>query len=521
MKNDIKLHNFIQKFNLNISVNQFIYYLSHAFILSHFFNEDLVSEYEAKSGINLAFYSLSFIFKVLKYLVICAVFIFLFKDTKNMFIFYFFLYVVIDSIFNKITKFTIKEYNLLRLLRFDANRYGKYKIKYAIFSNIFYQLLPMLLISKFLHLNILIVFITFISAIGIKLIIEYIFLERIKNNNYYLKNKYFLKIIVFVLLTFFTVIMYFLDIYIPNKQMIYLGFIIILVSVVLLRKVLSFNYDKLYKANLNEDFIIKQRMINNVTNQEKMMVRSNKEIYDINQKDDKNTGYKYLFSMFIKRNSKNYIGNHKKLYIITFVICLISLFLPKILNETNIIDLIFNYNYILFIIVYYLCLYSNSFLYVCFMDIDRFLINYNFYRSQASIKENMMLRLKYTVKRNIVPSFAFSIIIILFYLMYNPTANFSKVLVLCLLPIILSMFYSMYYLFCYYIFQPYSFEGTIVNKFSKVFDGVIWIITYFLFDYEVRFNLLSLSITTLILFIISIIFYYIIVTKGTKSFRVR
>ena len=138
MKNDIKLHNFIQKFNLNISVNQFIYYLSHAFILSHFFNEDLVSEYEAKSGINLAFYSLSFIFKVLKYLVICTVFIFLFKDAKNMFIFYFFLYVVIDSIFNKITKFTIKEYNLLRLLRFDANRYGKYKIKYAIFSNLSY-----------------------------------------------------------------------------------------------------------------------------------------------------------------------------------------------------------------------------------------------------------------------------------------------------------------------------------------------------------------------------------------------
>ena len=28
MKNDIKLHNFIQKFNLNITVNQFIYFLS-------------------------------------------------------------------------------------------------------------------------------------------------------------------------------------------------------------------------------------------------------------------------------------------------------------------------------------------------------------------------------------------------------------------------------------------------------------------------------------------------------------
>lgn len=521
MKNDIKLHNFIQKFNLNITVNQFIYFLSHAFLLSHFFNEDLTSEYEAKSGINLAFYSFQFLYKVLKFSIISAIFIFLFKDAKNMFIFFFLLYIVLSCFFNKITKFTIKEYNLIKLLRFDANRYGKYKIKYAIFSNVFYQILPMFYISKALHLNILIVFIAIIASLGIKLIIECLFLEKIKRNNYYLKNNYLLKIIFFVLLIFLTISMYFLDVYLPNKQMIYISLIIIFLSVLIFKKIYNFDYEKLYKINLNEEFIVKQRMINNVNSQEMVMARANKQTYDINQKDDKNVGYKYLFSMFIKRNSKNYIGNHKRLYIICFVICVISLFLPLILKEKNIINLIFNYNYALFIIVYYLCLYSNNFLYACFMDIDRFLINYNFYRSSSSIKENMMLRLKYTLKRNIIPSLTFSTVIILFYLIYDFNASFSKVVVLCLLPIILSMFYSMYYLFCYYIFQPYSFDGSLVNKHTKTFDGIIWLITYFLFDNEVKFNLLSLSITTVILFIISTIFYYVIITKGTKSFRVR
>ncbi len=522
MKNDIKLHNYIRKLNLSIIVNQFIYYLSHAFILSHFFNEDLTGEYEVKAGLNIAFSSLKCLKTIIGKLLLTALFIFMFKNHTDMFIFYYISFTIVICIISKITKFTIKEYNLIKLLKFDANVYGKYKIKYAIFENLFYQILPILFISKFLNLSILTTTLTILSTISIKIIFEYFFLQNIKKNNYTYKANYLLKFVIITILSTLIVVSILKRIYIPNSTMTYINILLVIISIYILKKLYSYNYVKLYKANLNEEFIIKQRTINNnIYKEETSQIRPANITYDINQKDEKNTGYNYLFSMFIKRNSKNNIGNHKRLYILTLIVTIIALLIPSILNKKNIIDIIFNYNYVLFLIVYFLCQYSSYFLFVCFMDIDRFLVNYNFYRSSSSIKENMLLRLKYTIKRNIIPSLGFSITMILYYLIYNNNADISKVIVLCILPIVLSIFYSMYHLFGYYLFQPYSFDGTVVNKFYKVFDAIIWFITYILFDNQIKLNLLYLSITTIILFVISIIFYYAIITKGTRSFRVR
>ena len=119
MKNDIKLHNYIKKLNLSIIVNQFIYFLSHAFILSHFFNEDLTGEYEVKTGLNIAFSSLECLKTIIKKLLLATFFIAMFKNHTDMFIFYYILFTILCCIISKITKFTIEEYNLIKLLKFN------------------------------------------------------------------------------------------------------------------------------------------------------------------------------------------------------------------------------------------------------------------------------------------------------------------------------------------------------------------------------------------------------------------
>ena len=87
--------------------------------------------------------------------------------------------------------------------------------------------------------------------------------------------------------------------------------------------------------------------------------------------------------------------------------------------------------------------------------------------------------------------------------------------------LILTIFYTIYYIFIYYIFQPYSFEGTIVNKIYKFLDNIIYFFAFAFYYFEIKLNLLSIGILILFLSIVSIIFYIIILRKGNKSFRVK
>ena len=52
MKNSISQK--IKRFDLNQQANSFFYWLYTNFIFKHFFHNDLVQEYEAKEGIELA-----------------------------------------------------------------------------------------------------------------------------------------------------------------------------------------------------------------------------------------------------------------------------------------------------------------------------------------------------------------------------------------------------------------------------------------------------------------------------------
>jgi hypothetical protein len=93
--------------------------------------------------------------------------------------------------------------------------------------------------------------------------------------------------------------------------------------------------------------------------------------------------------------------------------------------------------------------------------------------------------------------------------------------VVILLPIILALFFAIYNITMYYLFQPYSFEGKKVNQAYNLIDGAIYIVIYIIYYGEIKFNLLSISIITAVLTILSIILYRLVLEKGPKTFRVR
>ena len=492
MKNDLKAYFYIKKFDAIQNINKFIYFLTRNVIFSHFFHSDLTSEYEAKSGICLTLNTLKFIKNNLIYLFLTLILIVIFEEKINSFFFFCYLLVLLYCLILKINRVTLKEYNLIKLFRMNGNKYAKIKIFGSFFSKIIYVILPIIIINKSLKINLFLLCICFLSSICLTILMEYIYLKNVKRNNYIIKKKPILKLLIFIS-------------YIIGLLLLY-----------------KFNYyfDKFYKANLNDTFIKGLQISQNNKNVTKVMINNINGNIDKNQTDN-NIGYKYLFNMFLKRYHKNISAVTKMSEVIVYIGCIILFLVPYIFKIDNIIDKLFDLNYLLFIIIYFTCSYNSGFLHLCFLEIDRFLVNYNFYRNKQSIKENMFLRLRHMLKKNLFLSFIISLTFLLTYLVYNLKASLVKVIILAIMPLILTIFYTIYYIFIYYIFQPYSFEGTIVNKIYKFLDNIIYFFAFAFYYFEIKLNLLSMGLLIILLFIISIIFYIIILRKGTKSFRVK
>lgn len=520
MKSDLKTYFYIKKLDTIQNINKFIYFLSHNAIFSHFFHDDLTSEYEAKSGICLTLNTLKFIKNMLVYLILTLILIVCFKEKSNSLFFFFYLFSLLYSIICKMNKVTLKEYNLIKLFRMNGNKYAKIKIFGLIFLKIAYGILPIILVNKSLQINLFLLGVSFLSSISLSIIIEYLYLNNAKRNNYYIKRNVMLKLLIFIFYIIGLLLLYKFNFYISNEIMIFILIITIFLCIPFIKKINNYDFDKFYKVNLNDNFIKELQINQNNKNVTKIMMNNINNSIDKNQTDN-NVGYKYLFNMFIKRYHKNINAVTKMSEIIVYIGCIILFLVPYIFKIDNMIDKLFDLNYLLFLIIYFTCSYNSGFLHLCFLEIDRFLVNYNFYRNKQSIKENMFLRLKHMLKKNLFLSFIISLTFLLTFLVYNLNASLVKVIILATMPLILTVFYTIYYIFIYYIFQPYSFEGTIVNKIYKFLDNIIYFFAFAFYYFEIKLNLLNMGLLIIFLFIISVIFYVIILRKGTRSFRVK
>ena len=119
------LHSILRNFDNTRTTNEFIHFLSKAPIFSHFFNKDLVGEYEAKSGINLVVNSFSYLFDFIKKVIYAVLLAVIFENVKGGFAFFFILLTIAGTIHRKINNFDIEDYNYVLLLKVDSFKYVK------------------------------------------------------------------------------------------------------------------------------------------------------------------------------------------------------------------------------------------------------------------------------------------------------------------------------------------------------------------------------------------------------------
>ena len=164
---------------------------------------------------------------------------------------------------------------------------------------------------------------------------------------------------------------------------------------------------------------------------------------------------------------------------------------------------------------------TKQFTQLCFFQLDRYLINYNFYRNRQAILENLGLRLKTILVRNLIIGGIYAIGLSANLLINSTHPEPVKVLITFLLPLVLAVFYSIYNLTAYYLLQPYSFDGTVVNKAYPIVDSLIYFVTYIMLDLEITISLTIFILIAIVLIIISVVLYVLVIRLAPKAFRVK
>lgn len=209
-------------------------------------------------------------------------------------------------------------------------------------------------------------------------------------------------------------------------------------------------------------------------------------------------GYAYFHDLFIKRHQKLLWYSAKKTAVITFVIfviaCAALITIPQAKEPINHLLLVF-LPYFVFII--YSCHSGKSVVQAMFRNCDHSMLTYSFYRRPDVILSLFRLRLFDVIRINLLPASIIAIGLPILLYISGGTSNPLTYLIIFICIIATSTFFSIHFLTCYYLLQPYN-EATETK--SSLYSIVMSL------TYLICFGFIYLKMDTFIFGTIMIIF---------------
>lgn len=475
------LDSFILSFKLKNAyrVNSIIYSLKHTPLIKRILPYSLYNNKGIKILANIISTILEiisiFFGKILYMLIFYLGFIPLYKDTSLAFINVFVFLTIIGGFMNTYL-FTpsIDKYYAIFLMRFDAKKYTLSNYYYALIKCVV-GLLPLTIIFglKF-NLPLLICILIPIFVISIKNIFNaftlssYLNKKELLNEN---KQTPFALLIAVLLLCLGYSLPYF-NIGV-NETTFYVIFILILIAgIISFIYITKYNYfTKMCKETLKKNEIIPDK-----TGIEMKAYKD--QITNVAIDNTDKEGYAYFNYIFTKRHRKLLTKATKNIsfgLIIFFVLAILScLIFPSIDNNIN--DLLKNsIPYYLFVL--YFLNRGQKICQTMFMNCDRSMLTYRFYREKTAILLLFEERLKTITKLNIIPGLLIAIFTdILIFI--TGGASISLYIITFLSIISMSIFFSVHYLVLYYLLQPYDVNLDIKNPAFMSICGFTYFICY-------------------------------------------
>ena len=275
-------------------------------------------------------------------------------------------------------------------------------------------------------------------------------------------------------------------------------------------------YRPMYQVLLGQKFSNINTSIKEITNSSYLDSISN----DVSI-TSKKKGYAYFNELFVKRHQKLSWRSAKRITIFTLglliaaIIALLSF--PKVHYEIN--SLLLNFlPYFVFII--YSFNSGKSVVQAMFRNCDHSMLTYSFYRRKDVIISLFYLRLRDIIIINLMPASVIAIGLPLLIYITDKNTNpwIYPIVFICI--IATSIFFSIHYLTCYYLLQPYN---SMTETKSSTYSIVMSI------TYLVCFAFIYLKMNAFVFGLIMITFciVYIIIAStlvyryASKTFRLR
>ncbi len=170
-------------------------------------------------------------------------------------------------------------------------------------------------------------------------------------------------------------------------------------------------------------------------------------------------------------------------------------------------------------IIYMLC-NSERITRAMFLNCDFSLMRFGFYKERKSLLRMFSLRLRDVSLINAMVTLSLSIALMVLTYFFAPNELMSMLLI-SLMIIILGIFFTVHYLFIYYLFQPYTEDLKVKSPMYGLLKGVVYIICYMLMvlvDSPKGIFLPAIIISAVIYIIVALALVY---TKSPKTFRVK
>lgn len=243
---------------------------------------------------------------------------------------------------------------------------------------------------------------------------------------------------------------------------------------------------------------------------------------------EKRKGYQLLNALFFDRHTriwKKPIINTSKMILVVGTVSTLALTLIKTQKIELHTELVYNINQNPLILVA-LALFILNFLNVgdlinraFFLNCDTYLLNYAFYRKKESVWIQYVSRMKQMILSNLIPT----TIMLLFLIFLNITklmvVTLDNMITISTLLLATTVLVSVYHLFLYFIFQPFSSNLTVKSLPYSLLSGMIY---YFTFNFYRLIDVPNLKIIILSITILFMVLSTIAIRLiGHRTFRIR
>lgn len=515
------INSFLLSFKLKNTyrVNSVIYTLKHTPLIKKLFSYSLYKSKILKIFANIIsalieFCSI-FLGKIAYFLFFYFTLVPLYSNQQIAFINIFVFLTIIGGFMNTyLFNPSIDKYYAIFLMRFDSKKYTLSNYYYNLIT-CFVGLLPLTIIGgQIFKIPLLTSILLPIYVISVKNVFNAYSLSSYKTKNKIKNENKFVPIIILMVLLLLAVA------YVPplfgfgiNNIIFYIVFIFTLIggiySYLYIKK---FNlYTKMCKDTLKQDEVIPN---SNVIEEKIYTKQITNTIIDNTDK----TGYSYFNFVFVQRHKKLLTKSTKNIsiglilfFVIATILCIIF---PSKNNEVS--DILKNsIPYYLFVM--YFINRGQRICQTMFMNCDRSMLTYRFYREKEAILSLFRERLKTLITLNIIPGIIIAIgTVILLYITGGTTIMLYIITFLTI--IAMSIFFSVHYLVLYYLLQPYSVNLDIKNPMFMSICGFTYFICYIASQVQIPTMIfgICMCIFTIVYSVLSLYLAYKYAPSGFK-----